>query len=35
MVKNTQTIRLLFECLWPFCGFGAQKVDKPQTEVKH
>ena len=28
MVKHTQTIRQqiadeLFECVWPFCGFGA------------
>ena len=31
MVKHTQTIRRqfseeLFECVWPFCGVGAQRV---------
>ena len=31
MVKHTQTIRRqfadeLFECVWPFCGTGAQRV---------
>ena len=33
MVKHTQTIRWqiadeLFECVWPFCGVGALKVNK-------
>ena len=31
MVKHTQTIRWqiadkLFECIWPFCGIGAERV---------
>ena len=31
MAKHTQTIRWqfageLFECVWPFCGIGAQRV---------
>ena len=32
MVKHTQTIRWqiadeLFECVWPFCGIGAERVN--------
>ena len=32
MVKHTQTIRgqfadELFECIWPFCGIGAWRVN--------
>ena len=32
MVKHTQTIRRqfadkLFECVWPFCSVGAQRVN--------
>ena len=32
MVKHTQTIRRqfpneLFECVWPFCWIGAEKVN--------
>ena len=32
MVKHTQTIRRqiadkLFECVWPFCGIGAWRVN--------
>ena len=31
MVKHTQTIRRqiadeLFECVWPFCGIGAERL---------
>ena len=33
MVKHTQAIRReivdeLFECVWPFCGVGAYRVNK-------
>ena len=33
MAKHTQTIRWqfgneLFECVWPFCEIGAQRVKK-------
>ena len=33
MVKHTQAIRPqfadeLFECVWPFCGVGAQRIKK-------
>ena len=33
MVKHTHTIRQqfadkLFECVWPFCGIGAERVNK-------
>ena len=35
MVKHTQTIRRqipdeLFECVWPFCGIGAEGVNTGQ-----
>ena len=35
MVKHTKTIRLqfdneLFECVWPFCEIGAQRVNTYQ-----
>ena len=36
MVKHTQTIRRqfadeLFECVWPFCGIGAERVKEELT----
>ena len=36
MVKHTQTIRgqfanELIECVWPFCGIGAERVNNPKT----
>ena len=41
MVKHTQTNRRqiaddLFECLWPFCGIGAKRVNIPNIpdEIK-
>ena len=39
MAKHTQTIRRqfaddLFECVWPFCGIGAWKVNKDMLSTK-
>ena len=40
MVKHTQAIRQLtanelFECVWPFCGVGAKRVDYFWQGSKH
>ena len=40
MVKHTQTIRQqfadeLFQCVWPFCGIGAESVNKGQAMTDH
>ena len=37
MVKHIQTIRRqianeLFECVWPFCAIGAQRVNSNQID---
>ena len=38
MVKHSQTIRRqiadeLFECVWPFCGIGAERVNYTPTHL--
>ena len=38
MAKHTQTIRRqnadeLFECVWPFCEIGAQRVKKTKFAI--
>ena len=40
MVKHTQTIRRqianeLFECVWPFCEIGAERVNMFLTSILH
>ena len=39
VAKHTQTIRRqfadkLFECVWPFCGIGAERV-KDEMQLHH
>ena len=39
MAKHTQTIRRqfaneLFECVWPFCGIGAERVKERKVLIK-
>ena len=38
MVKWTQTIQIadeLFECVWPFCGVGAERVKNYLKQINH